>query len=160
MRRITVIAASAIIGLALAAPVAANETVRWTDTDDIDNVFTCGVVENTVATIEGTAYFAADGTWLKDIIRFSYEATYTDPATGETISYRTRQVVEGNPDNLVFRGQGVFVRAAGAGAVLLDVGRLVMDPADGSTVFKSANTLAFDDPTVFDRYDAAICSLF
>lgn len=160
MRRIAVIAASALVGLALAAPVAANETVRWTDTHDIDNVFTCGVVEDTLATIEGTAYFAADGTWLKDIIRFSYAATYTDPATGTTITYRTRQIVEGNPDNLAFRGQGLFVRAAGEGAVLLDVGRLVMDPSDGSTVFKSAKTLAFDDPTVFDRYDAAICGLF
>lgn len=160
MRRITVIATTALVGLALAAPVSANETVRWTDTHDIANVFTCGVVEDTLATIEGTAYFAADGTWVKDIIRFSYQAIYTDPATGKTIAYRTRQVVEGNPDVLVFRGQGVFVRAAGEGTVLLDVGRLVMDPSDGSTVFKSANTLGFDDPTVFDRYDAAICSLF
>lgn len=160
MRRILIIAASALVALAVAAPVAANETVRWTDTHDIDNVFSCGVIEDTVATIEGTAYFAADGSWLRDIIRFSYVATYTDPETGVTISYRTRQIVQGNPDNLVFVGQGTFVRVAGVGAALLDVGRLVMDPADGSTVFKSANTLAFDDPTVFDRYDAAICSLF
>ncbi len=160
MRRMMVIAASAVAVLALAAPAAANETVRWTDTHDIDNVFTCGVVEDTLATISGTAYFAADGTWLKDIIRFSYAASYTDPATGETISYRTRQVVGANPDALVFRAQGTFVRTAGEGAVLLDVGRLVMDPADGSTIFKSAKTLAFDDPSTFERYDAAICSLF
>ena len=160
MRRSMVIAASALAVLALAAPVAANETVRWTDTHEIDNAFTCGVVEHTVATIEGTAYFAADGSWLKDIIRFSYHATFADPATGEAVSYRTRQIVEGNPDNLVFRGQGLFVRTGGEGTVLLDVGVLVMDPADGSTVFQSAKTLAFDDPTVFDRYDEAICSLF
>ncbi|HET7726463.1 MAG TPA: hypothetical protein VFK54_03975 [Candidatus Limnocylindrales bacterium] len=160
MRRSMVIAASALAVLALAAPAAANETDRWTDTHDIENVFTCGVVEDTVATIDGTAYFAADGSWLKDIIRFSYEATFTDPVTGETASYRTRQIVEGNPDNLVFRGQGLFVRDRGNGAVLLDVGVLVMDPGDGSTVFQSASTLAFDDPTVFDRYDEAICSLF
>jgi hypothetical protein len=46
------------------------------------------------------------------------------------------------------------------GAVLLDVGKLTIDPSDGSTIFRSAKSLAFDDPTVFDRYDAAICSLF
>jgi hypothetical protein len=160
MRRIASIAASAIVGLALAAPAAANETFRWTDTHDISNVFTCGVVEDTAAMIEGTAYFAADGTWLKDIIRFSYVASYTDPATGVTISYRTRQVVEANPENIVLRGQGTFVRVGGAGAVSLDVGRLVIDPADGSTIFRSAKVIAFDDPTVFDRYDEAICSLF
>jgi hypothetical protein len=160
MRRSMVLAASALAALALAAPAAANETVRWTDTHDVDNVFTCGVVEDTLVTIEGTAYFAADGTWLKDIIRFSYAATYADPETGETLTSRMRQVVEANPDNLVFKGQGTFIRAAGEGAVLLDVGRLVMDPGDGSTIFKSANVLTFDDPTIFGRYDAAICSLF
>ena len=160
MRRSLVIAASALAALALAAPAAANETERWTDVQVIGNSFTCGVVEDTTVVLEGTTFFAADGTWLKDTIRFSYEATYTDPATGKEVSYRTRQVVEVNPDNIVFRGQGLFVRAPGEGAVLLDVGRLVMDPADGSTVFKSTKALAFDDPTVFDRYDAAICSLF
>ena len=160
MRRIAIIAASAFVGLALAAPAAANETARWTDTHDIDNVFSCGVVEDTVATIEGTAYFAGDGTWLKDIIRFAYAATYTDPATGATIAYRTRQIAEVNPEEVVLLAQGTFVRAGGAGAVSLDVGRLVIDPSDGSTLFKSAKTLAFDDPTVFGRYDAAICSLF
>lgn len=160
MRRIAFIAASALVGLALAAPAAANETFRWTDTDHIDNVFTCGVVEKTIATIDGTAYFASDGTWLKDIIRFSYAASYTDPATGVTIAYRTRQIVEANPEDIVLRAQGSFVRAGGAGVVVLDVGRLVIDPADGSTIFKSAKALAFDDPTVRDRYEAAICSLF
>ena len=160
MRRPMVIAASALAALALAGPAAANETVRWTDTDHINNVFTCGVVEDTLVTIGGTAYFGADGTWLKDIIRFSYTVTLTDPASGATISYRTRQVAEVNPDNVVLRAQGSFVRSGGAGAVLLDVGRLVIDPADGSTIFKSAKSLALDDPTGFERYDAAICSLF
>jgi hypothetical protein len=159
MRRITAIAASALVGLVLAAPVAANETVRWTDSHDISNVFTCGVVEDTVATFEGTAYFDADGNWVKDILRFSYEASYTDPATDETISYTTRQIVLADAATITLLGQGAFVRAQG-GARLLDVGRLTIDPSDGSTVFKSARALALDDPTVFDRYDAAICSLF
>ena len=160
MRRITIPSVLALAVLALAGPAAANESVRWTDTHEIGNTFSCGVVEDTTAVIEGTAFFAADGTWLKDIIRFAYHASYTDPGTGETVAYRTRQVVEADPDDVVFRGQGIFVRVAGEGAVLLDVGRLVINPADGSTVFKSANALALDDPTVFDRYDAAICSLF
>jgi hypothetical protein len=160
MRRSMVIAASALAALAIAAPAAANEAVRWDDTYEIGNTFTCGVVEDTTAVLEGTTFFAADGTWLKDIIRFSYAASYTDPATGTTISYRTRQIVEANPENIVLRAQGIFVRAGGAGAVLLDVGRLVIDPVDGSTILKSAKSIAFDDPTAGDRYDAAICGLF
>jgi hypothetical protein len=160
MRRSWIMAGAVLAALLVAAPAAAIESVRWTDSHDIDNTFTCGVVEDTTATIDGTAYFAADGTWIKDILRFSYVATYTDPATGQTIAYTTRQVVEGTPENLTFLGQGLFVRAPGSGAVLLDVGRLTIDPSDGSTVFASANVLALDDPTVPDRYDAAICSLF
>lgn len=158
-RKITLGAAAAVMALALATPVAANEAVRWTDSHDISNVFTCGVVEDTVATIEGTAYFDAEGNWVKDILRFSYQASYTDPATDETISYTTRQVVVADPATITLLGQGAFVRAQG-GARLLDVGRLTIDPSDGSTVFKSARALALDDPTVFDRYDQAICSLF
>jgi hypothetical protein len=159
MRRIA-ITAGMLCALAIAAPVAANETVRWVDSHEIGGVFTCGVVEDTTATIEGAAYFDPDGGWIKDILRFRYAASYKDPSSGATIELTSRQVVAASPETLTFRGQGLFVRAPGAGAVLLDVGRLVIDPSDGSTVFVSANALTFDDPTVAGRYDAAICSLF
>jgi hypothetical protein len=160
MRRSTfTLSAALLAALALAGPVAANDAVRWTDSHDLGNVFTCGVVEATTATIEGTAYFDAEGNWIKDILRFSYIATYTDPA-GEMIDFTTRQIVTADPETISFIGQGIFVRAPGSGAVLLDVGRLTIDRSDGSTVFRSAQSLALDDPTVFDRYDAAICSLF
>ena len=160
MRLTAIIGASALATLIVAAPVAANETLRWTDSHDITNTFSCGVVEQTTAALEGTAYFDADGAWLKDVLRFSYDASYTDPGTGKTITYTTRQVVLSHPGSLSFVGQGLFVRVPGSGAVLLDVGKLTIDPSDGSTTFKSAQALALDDPTVFERYDAAICSLF
>ena len=159
MRRIASIMTVALAALALAGPVSANEAFRWTDTHEIDNVFSCGVVEDTTASIDGTAYFDADGNWVMDILRFSYAASYTDPATGATVSYRTRQVVTADPSDISLMGQGAFVRAQG-GARLLDVGKLTVNPADGSTIFRSAKALALDDPSVFDRYDAAICSLF
>ena len=159
MRRIAT-AAGLLAALAITAPVSANETVRWVDTHEINNVFTCGVVEDTTATIDGTAYFDAGGSWIKDILRFTYAASYTDPSSGTTVEYTTRQVVEASPEHLTFVGQGLFVRAPGAGAVLLDVGRLTVDPTDGSTVFSSARTLGLDDPSVPQRYDDAICSLF
>ena len=160
MRKITILAASMVALLLFAGRVAASSTVRWTDSHDIGNSFSCGVVEDTTAWIDGTAYFAADGTWLKDVLRFSYFASYSDPATGRTIESRTRQTVLADPEALTFVGQGLFVRAPGAGAVMLDVGRLTVDRTDGSTTFKSANAVAIDDPTAFDRYDTAICGLF
>jgi hypothetical protein len=160
MRRTAVIGATALATLILAAPVAANETLRWTDSHDITNTFSCGVIEETTATIEGTAFFDAGGNWLKDVLRFSFDASFTDPATGKTITFATRQLVLSEPGSLSFVGQGIFVRVAASGAVLLDVGKLTINPSDGSTIFRSAKSLAFDDPTVLDRYDAAICSLF
>ena len=145
--------------LALAGPVAANEQVRWTDAHEISTTFSCGVVEHTTAAIEGIASFDAHGAWQKDVLRFSYDASYTDPATGRTIGNSTRQVVLANPATISWVGQGLFVRAPG-GVAMLDVGRLVIDQADGSAAFRSAKSLVFDDPTVFERYDAAICGLF
>ena len=159
MRRIASFMAMALAALTQAGPVSANEAFRWTDTHEIDNVFSCGVVEDTTASIDGTAYFDRDGNWVMDILRFSYAASYTDPATGATVSYRTRQVVTADPSDISLMGQGAFVRAQG-GARLLDVGKLTVNPADGSTIFRSAKALALDDPSVFERYDAAICSLF
>ena len=159
MRRIAGISAAALTALALAAPASANEAVRWTDTHEIGSVFGCGVVEDTTATIDGTAYFDGAGDWIKDVLRFSYDASYTNLSTGQTIGYTTRQVIIADPGGISQMGQGVFVRAQG-GARLLDVGRLTFDPGDGSTIFKSAKTVAMDDPTVFERYEAAICSLF
>jgi hypothetical protein len=160
MRSMAWVPASIIAALFIAAPAAANETARWTDIHEISGSFSCGVVEETTATVEGTAYFDADGDWLKDIIRFTYDATYTDPATGKTISFSTRQIAGSTPGALTFSGQGVFVRAPGSGAVLVDVGRLVIDPSDGSTTFRSAMVLGLDDPSVPAAIDAAICSLF
>jgi len=161
MRRSSILSMMAVaaLGLAVAGPVSANDTERWTDTYPVSNTFACGVVEDTTVTLDGTAYFDGDGAWLRDVLRFTYQASYTEIATGTTISYLTRQVVIVSPNDVSLMAQGAFVRAQG-GARLLDVGRLVVDPADGSTIFKSAQSLAIDDPTVFERYEAAICSLF
>jgi hypothetical protein len=160
VRRMMIVSAAAIAAVLMAAPVAASDTVRWTDTHNISGTFSCGVVESTMAAIDGTAFFASDGSWLKDVIRFSYDASYTDPASGRTISFKTRQTIMASPETIALRGQGLFVRVPVEGAVLLDVGRLVFDPSDGSTMFVSAKALRFDDPSVPARLDAAICGMF
>jgi hypothetical protein len=161
MRRSSILSmlAVAALTLAVAGPASANDTERWTDSFPVSNTFACGVVEDTTVTLDGTAYFDVDGTWLRDVLRFTYQASYTQVATGTTISYLTRQIVLADADEVSLMAHGAFVRAQG-GARLLDVGRLVVDPGDGSTIFMSAQTLAIDDPTVFERYEAAICSLF
>lgn len=159
-RALAAIVATALATILAAGPAAANESVTFADAHVITNTYTCGVVEYTVGSFEGRAYFDSDGIWLKDIIQFRYEASFTDPASGETIEFRTRQVVTATPETLTLLGQGVFIKPAGHGAVLLDVGRLVVDPADWSVLFASDKVLDFEDPTTGDTIDAAVCSLF
>jgi hypothetical protein len=143
-----------------ATPVAANQTERWTDVHVIDHDYPCGVVEHTIANIDGTAYFDAAGTWLRDIIRFTVHASFTDPASGRTIDYSSRQVLEATPETGTYRGQGFFVRVPRVGVLLLDNGRMSFRLADGTTLFASAHVLTFDDPTVQARIDAAVCAMF
>ena len=160
MRLIIALPAAFAWLLVLTGTVSATTAHRWTETRVIENTFSCGVVEHTTATIDGTAYFADDGTWLRDFVRFRYVATYNDRATGRTIDYRTRQVAEFTPDTGTLRGQGTFVRVPGDGVLLRDVGRLVFDPRTGETVFESAHVISFEDPDPGSAYDAAICAAF
>ncbi len=150
-----------VAALAMAVPAAAASHVeRWTDTETINNTYTCGAVEATTLTIDGTAFFAADGSWRKDVLQFSYDASYSDPATGETVTLDIHQTVIATPESVALNGQGTFIRAPIDGPLLLDVGRIVVDPADGSVTFASANVLRFDDPNGAALVDAAVCGLF
>ena len=101
MRRFGGAAAGLLAGLLLlvlwAMPVAANETARWADVHTIDHTYPCGIVEHTIASIDGTAYFDNAGTWLRDIIRFSVDSSFADPASGRVIDFSTRQILEATP---------------------------------------------------------------
>lgn len=103
---------------------------------------------------------ATDGTWLGSTIRLRYDGLAVDPATGDSVELADRQIVAEGPDAIALIGQGTFIRLGGRGVVLLDVGRLVFDPANGSTLFSSAQAIAFDDPDAAARIDAVVCSPF
>jgi hypothetical protein len=155
---------AALAGLALAflvaAPVAANTSDRFQYDDVFQDQYSCGAVLTTRVHADGTASFAADGTWRSTMIRFRYDGDAVDPATGQSIALRGRQVLTEQGDTATTRGQGVFIRVGGRGVVLMDVGRLVFRLADGGTVFASAHVLRFDDPEAEAKVDAAVCSLF
>jgi hypothetical protein len=152
--------AGLLLAVALAAPASANTTERFSFDDVIEDVFSCGVVLTTDIHADVTVHFASDGTWLTTSIRFRYAGEALDPATGEVIELVGRQIVSESADLVTLRAQGTFIRLAGRGVVLSDVGRLVFDPADGSTIAASARVIRFDDPDAEARLDAAVCSLF
>jgi hypothetical protein len=148
-----------VLALSLAVPAAARTTERFTIDDVLEKEYSCGVVETTQIHGEGTASFAADGSWLGDSIRFWYSGEFVDPATGRVIEQHARQNVTVTPSEVTTRGQGIFLRLAGEGVVMHDVGRLVFDPADQSTLFATPKVLAFGGD--FDaKIDAAVCSMF
>jgi hypothetical protein len=148
------------LALGLAAPVAASTQQQFSFDNVISNVYSCGVIETTLVHADGVDTFGSAGEWLSTSIHFRYDGTLTDPATGRTIAQKGRQNLTIRDGIVASRGQGVFLRLAGEGVVLHDVGRLVFDPGDGSTISASAKVLPFDDPELLERTDAAVCGMF
>lgn len=149
-----------LLAFAIAVPAAANTTDRFSFSDTLVDSYSCGVVVTTEVVADGSVSFAKDGTWLSTSIRLRYLGEALDPATGQTIELTGRQIVTERPGEVAMRGQGTFIRVAGEGTVLMDVGRLVFDPSSHSTLSASAQVIRFDDPTARARTDAAVCSLF
>ncbi len=147
------------LSLALAAPAAANTRDDFTFHEVITDDFGCAVLTTHVYG-EGVAHFANDGTFLFAISQVRYVGLAVDPVSNRQIELSARQVVTERPDAATLSGQGTFIRGAGEGVALLDVGRLVIDPSDGSTIRASARVIRFDDPTAHARLEAAVCSLF
>lgn len=160
MHRRLIAIAGLLLALAIAAPVSAATTDRFSFEEQIVDSYTCGVVVTTRVIADGTAHLGADGSWRFTTIRFRYWGQAVQTATGRTIPLTGRQILMERPDQVALIGQGSFIRLAGEGVLLGDVGRLVFDPSDGSTIAASAHVLRFDDPDARARLDAAICSLF
>jgi hypothetical protein len=152
--------AGLLLAHAVAGPVSANTTGRFSFDDVIVDTSSCGVVLTTQVHGDVTAHIANDGTWLVSQIKIRYAGVAVDPATGRTLHLPARQNVMERPDAIATSGQGIFIRVPGQGVLLLDVGHLVFDPTDGSTINASAHVIAFDDPTLEARIDEALCSLF
>ena len=122
-----------LLALALGASASANVVDRFSFDDVIEDVYSCGVVVTTDVHADAAAHLTADGTWLWTAFRLRYDGRAFDPVSGRTIALTGRQVLTEEPGILTSRGQGIFLRLPGRGVVLLDVGRLVFDPGDGST---------------------------
>lgn len=159
MRSLVAGSAAVVLALAMAVPAAAATQDRFTVDDVIQNEYSCGVVE--VTKVHGDGMRLWDGDTLLSIsIHFQYDGVFTDPSTGRTITARSHQNVTNRDMIITTRGQGIFLRVGGQGVVFHDVGRLVFDPWDGTTLSATPKVLPFDDPTAGDRIDAAVCSMF
>lgn len=152
--------AGLLLALALAGPVSANSLDRFSFDDVLVETYGCGVVLTTRVHGDGTAHLDAAGNWRFTTIRLRYDGEAVDPVSGATLELDARQVITEAPGVATSHGQGIFLRLPGTGVVLLDVGRLVFDPADGSTIAATPHVIPFDDPESAAAIDAAVCSLF
>lgn len=160
MRRRFTATAGLLIAVAFAGPVSANTAERFSFEDVIVDTASCGVVLTTQVSGQVIAHIANDGTWRFSQIKIRYAGIAVDPATGRTLQLPARQNIHERADIVATSGQGIFILVPGHGVLLHDTGHLVFDPGDGSTIKASAQVIAFDDPTLAARLDAALCGLF
>jgi hypothetical protein len=159
MHRLSILAAL-LVSLAVVSPAAANTAERFLFSEVTVDTASCGVVLTTHVSGDVTAHLANDGSWLFSQVKLRYSGVAEDPSTGRTIELPARQNVVDRGDVIAMNGQGIFIRLPGRGVLLLDVGHLVFDPSDGSTITASAHVIPFDDPAAVTKVDEAICSLF
>ena len=160
MRRSFISAAIAMaLILATVAPALAGGTrsVRFGWSDQYTVAHPCGVVEDTSVTVRGTAFFDDSGAWTRDLVVFAYDGVYTGPSG--SLENKTRQTAEFTPETGTLRAQGVFIHGGHVGALVYDVGRLVFDGSDGSTLFATPKVIRVDDPAAFQALDEALCDL-
>jgi hypothetical protein len=160
MRRSFISAAIAMaLMLATVVPASAGGTrsvpFSWSDHYTVDHP--CGVVEDTRVTVRGTALFDASGAWVRDLAVFAYDGVYTGPSG--SLANRTHQTAQFTPETVTFRGQGTFIHGGHIGVLVYDVGRLVFDRTDGSTLFATPKVIRVDDPAAMQALDEALCDL-
>ena len=153
------VAIAMALTLATVAPALAGGTrsIRFDWSDHYTVAHSCGVIEDTTVTVRGTAFFDASGAWVRDLIVFGFDGVYTGP-TG-ALANRTRQTSEFTPTTATLRGQGTFIHGGHIGALVYDVGRLVFDRSDGSTLFATPKVIRLDDPAAMEALDEALCGL-
>ena len=147
---------AALLVASIAAPVAAaGAPAQDRSSTTYEVAHDCGIVERTTATLSEKAFFEG-GTWVRSIIQFRFEGTFTGPA-GKTYSATSHQTGTFTPTTGALSGQGSFLRGAG-GVLVMDAGRLVFDAATGETLQASARVLRWDDPANPGAFEAALCA--
>ncbi len=147
--------AAAALVLTAVVPAAAATPDRFAYTETSTIPHECGIVEHLHADARGTAYFASDGTWLRDIIQFRFDSVFESTITGRTLTSTGHQVAEITPDGVTLTGQGIFLRGRG-GVLVFDVGRLVASWSDGTT-FVTPKSIPFEPGPETAALEAALC---
>ena len=153
-RLATLVGALALSG-AVALPVAATTQVRSTVSEDATVAHDCGIVEHLHVEGTATAYFDADGGWIRDLVHLRYSSRFESTITDASITSSSHQTVIFTPEGITASGQGFFVQAGGA-LIVLDAGHIRGD-WEGTTLFRSARIIPFGDSPEAALAEAALC---
>ena len=160
MRRSFISAAIAMAFiLATVAPALAGGTrsVRFSASDHYTVAHPCGVVEDTSVTVRGPRSSTRPAPGSEISWSSPYDGVYTGPSG--SLANKTHQTAEFTPETGTLRGQGTFIHGGHIGALVYDVGRLVFDTSDGSTLFATPKVIRLDDPAAMEALDEALCDL-
>jgi hypothetical protein len=140
-------------------------TLHFSDEPIVDEPsgIICGGTELVVSqqrSVIGKRDYDADGNLVRRHFRESLSGTFSNPDTGATVLWIQHDTIvhnlsePGNLDSGITRSSGLFTRVwlPGAGSVLLDVGRVLVDEATGE-VLASGGRHPFGD--YFERGDAS-----
>jgi hypothetical protein len=158
-----ILTALTVAGLAGATPAAADQPVRTQVIfDDLTiNDETCGflIVEVFDGTVTTTTFFDAEGDPVRIQVQAFFQGTLTNPATGESIRGQQQLVIFRDfeaPTERTWAGLRFRAVFPGAGALLLDAGRLVFDVVTGDVSFEAGPHQVFHED--FEAYCAAFSS--
>jgi hypothetical protein len=159
---VAILAAMTVAALG-ATPAAADQPVRTQVIfDDLTiNDQTCGflIVEVFDGTVTTTTFFDAEGDPVRSQVQAFFQGTLTNPATGESVRGQQQLVIFRDFEVASERTwAGLRFRAVfpGAGALLLDAGRLVFDVVTGEVSFEGGPHQVFHED--FEAYCAAFSS--
>lgn len=146
-----------------AAPAAAAQPTRtqiiFDDLTILD--MTCGflIVEVFDGSVTTTTFFDAEGNAVRTQVNAFFQGTLTNPDTGETIRGQQELVIFrdfAQPAERTWAGLRFRAVFPGAGALLLDAGRLVFDVTTGEVSFEAGPHQVFHED--FEAYCAAFAS--
>jgi hypothetical protein len=163
LRMFVVVLAGFGLGLFGAAPAAADPPT--TDILIFDDLtiedFTCGflIVEVFDGTVRITTFVDDQGNPTRIRIAALFQGTLTNPDTGESIRGQQELIIfldVEQPTRETWAGLRFRAVFPGAGAVLLDAGRLILDAETGEVIFEAGRHQVFHED--FEAYCAEFSS--
>ena len=163
MRKISIVAAAAMISLVVVAAANAGQNTReiFTFSDPFSGSFDCGTFQATYSGHDNgrvMTWFDANGEPIMQIGRIQAVETDVNESTGKSIDVRTNLTVHVDfaAGTTTITGVRNLSTVPGGGVVVQHVGRVVTDDSNGEQTFLSGKYPEFAEDYMSEDYCAAL----